>query len=352
MQKKILFLLVVLALSSGVVILLALISDDINHKHNPFVRLFPPHPTKFLKSLNLKYNSYYIAGASGEHIYLGNKTAPLHLVTTNHSLTDSQHIKLHIKNIAQFQFKNIRVAVDSPNFYITDGILPGIFKGCIDEWTATKSKYDSAYFTQLVPIGSNSFALKSVNRVNENILVKEDVNQPYIKTFPKLLEKQVDGLFCTDGTLNYDPQLAWLVYVYHYRNQFICMDTNFNLIYKGNTIDTNRVAKIEVAKIRSDNAVTLSKPPLLVNKRSCLSGNYLFVQSNLQAKNENIESFNKAAVVDVYAIKDGSYQFSFYLWNYGGKKVDQFYIYKDQLFALFDKYLVMYELQRRHFPLL
>ncbi|MCG1037959.1 hypothetical protein KI686_16295, partial [Polaribacter sp. DS7-9] len=74
---------------------------------------------------------------------------------------------------------------------------------------------------------------------------------PYIKLAPHILEKQIDGLFCTDGMLHYNRKRHQLIYLYYYRNQYILMDTLLNIVHKGNTIDTNRVAKINPVKIQS-----------------------------------------------------------------------------------------------------
>jgi hypothetical protein len=126
------------------------------------------------------------------------------------------------------------------------------------------------------------------------------------------------------------------------------MDTNLNLQYRGKTIDTVSKAKIKVARVSSDNSLTMAAPPLTVNANSCVSHNWLFVHSNLQAKNENAEMFNAASVIDVYNLNNGVYKCSFYIPDYGNKKIRDFWVSGNNLFALNDHYLTTYSLNLKY----
>jgi hypothetical protein len=314
------------------------------------VRLLPPHPIKFEKAVDVKYSSYYIAGVATNHVYLGNFAAPLHLLDLGMVAADTQHVRLTIDDPELFKFKTIKVRVDSPHFYITDGVRPALLKGQTAAWRARRYMYDSAYFTDAVPISAGSFAIRSISSAtHSNILSKESKAAPHVQEAPGVLVKQVDGLFCTDGMMHFNRELNMVVYLYHYRNQFLCMDTSLNLLYAGKTIDTVSRAQIKVAAISSNHVVTLASPPLMVNKKSSASGNYLFVNSGLQAKNEDAETFNQASVIDVYALRDGVYQFSFYLYDFNDEKLQGFKVSGDKLVALFGHYVVVYSLVGKYF---
>lgn len=224
-----------------------------------------------------------------------------------------------------------------------------MLKGLIGQWHAKRYVYDSAYFTEAVPISPASFIIRSVSRTNRNFLSKETSTLPHLQIDTTLLAKQVDGLFCTDGMMHFNHDLNMLVYLYFYRNQFICMDTSLNLRYRGKTIDTVSHAQIKVASIRSDNSITLAAPPLMVNKKSATSGQYLFVNSALQAKNETAEAFNTASVIDVYDLRNGIYQFSFYLFDFNEEKLREFKVAGDKLVALYDHYAVIHRLEPKYF---
>jgi hypothetical protein len=349
MRKTFILVSVVFFFSLLVIVVLYLVSDRLNHQHSAFTRLFPPHPVLFDRAIDVQYNSYYIAGATPMHFYLASFTAPLHLLSLNTVSADTQHVRITMKDDLQ-RFRSIRVKVDSPFFYITDGVRPALLKGHVGPWHASRYMYDSAYFTEAVPLGPASFVIRSVSRIKGNFLSKQTNTYPHLRPDTTLLVKQVDGLFCTDGMMHFNRDLNMLVYLYHYRNQFICMDTSLNLRYRGNTIDTVSRAQIKVASIRSDHSVTLAAPPLMVNKKSATSGNYLFVNSALQAKNETAESFNNASVIDVYDLRDGLYRFSFYLFDFNKEKPREFRVAGDRLVALYNHYAVVYRLEEKYFP--
>src|SRR5260221_10965763 len=236
-------------ISIGTVVILFAMSGIMKDKHNSFLRQFPPHPVMEGDTINIKYN-YYIAGGTPYTIYLGNYKAPLRMLVLNTVTLDTQHVTLRIKGIHDQKFWSARVKVDSPYYYFTDGAVPVIFKGNVHTWSAEKYLSDSIYFREIVPLMSGSFAVKSLSgSIGENILGKITAWAPYQHFTDHILEKQLDGVFCTDGMMHYDKELNELVYLYYYRNQFMVMDTSMNLLYRGNTIDTTSRAKIKTATI-------------------------------------------------------------------------------------------------------
>jgi hypothetical protein len=210
--------------------------------------------------------------------------------------------------------------------------------------------YDSAFFAEATPISASTVVIRTfASESREYLLARETSYPPHVTRIPGLLEKQVDGLFCTDGMLRYDHESNRLVYLYYYRNEFVCMDTALNLIYRANTIDTTSRAKIEVVEIESEKSMTLASPPLIVNKKSCVSGGLLFVNSNLMANNESEEEFNDASVIDVYSLADGKYRISFYLPNYENQKIKYFMVHRDRLIAVYAHYLLSYRMNMEYF---
>jgi len=346
MKKNIFVLSLVLAsLSVTLIYILYLFSNDPHKERYSFTRILIPEAISELDNFNLGYNSYYIAGCTKHHIYFGNFTAPFKILVSNSNLKDTIHRRIQVKNRKNYKFRAIQVKVDSPNFYITDGTVPVIMKGTTTGWQAGRYMYDSTHFTLSLPVSSNSFAVRSINsETMEYLLGKINADTPHFKLMPNLLEKQIDGIFCTDGMLQYNREISRLVYVYYYRNQYIVMDTALNLKYRSNTIDPINHAQIKVAHITSKSSTKMSAPPLVVNKHCSIYKKWLFVHSNLLSKNESIELFNKASVIDVYDLEQGKYKFSFYLRDYNKKKLDDFQIYNDKLIAIYDRYAVTYAL--------
>jgi hypothetical protein len=203
--------------------------------------------------------------------------------------------------------------------------------------------HDHPEITAVQHISSNSAILRKIDiNKRENVLLKSRGGQRYV------LKKQIDGLLCTDGYLQYSKQHYQLVYTYRYRNQFICLDTNLNVVRISKTIDTTSVAKISVAE--TGGKITMSKPPLVVNKGTCVDGKYLFVRSNLAAKNESPAEFKNRSVIDVYNILDGSYRFSFYIENHDSKRLQNFKVNGTVLVATFSDAMVQYDLPSQYLP--
>ncbi|UGU15400.1 hypothetical protein LS482_17170 [Sinomicrobium kalidii] len=349
LDKSFRLLLFTALLSIGVIGALYHYSHQQNRQPGSFVRLFPPHVIEHLHPRDIKYNSYYIAGMDHHNIYLGNTTAPLHLLKMNMTSKDTSHIRLHLDETDSIPIRQAKVTVNPPYFYITDGTVPVIYKGKTLNWSARADYTGNTYFTKITPLTSRTFAIRSVTPEREYILGKLSTH-PIDTTFiPGLLEKQVDGLFCTDGMLHYDQQTQRLVYLYHYRNQFMVTDTSLHLLYRGHTIDTITSAQIKVTRVPSENTVTLAAPPLVVNAKSALDNNWLFVHSKLRAKNEDRESFEKMTVIDVYDLTDGKYRFSFYLPVYQDKKAKSFKVFAHKLVALYGHSLVIYDLNPEYF---
>ena len=325
-------------------------SDKANYRHNSFIRNIISNSISLSNVLDVHYNSYYIAGTTTNNLYFGNVTAPWLVLITNTTLADSQHVKLTTEGADDFEFQSIQVIVDSLDFYFIDGSIPVIFKGSLEDWYGYRQTYGSEYFMESKPINGGAFVMRTISsKTQESILGKQMNFYPYVKLAPELLEKQIDGKFCTDGMLHFSKQLNMLIYVYYYRNQFICADTSLNLLYRANTIDTVSRAKITVSEIQSNKSITLSSPPLLVNKKSCISGNRLFIHSNLLAKNEDKSTFESASVIDVYNLQNGEYQFSFYLPLYKGKKAREFQVADGMLIALYDNWILSYKLDTANF---
>lgn len=336
-----------------VVVALYATTRTIIHQNNSFIREYAKMAAVKSSEADLGLNSWYIAGITDNRIFFANITNPFRLIITNHSLTDSQHVKLRLKGIEKpIVYKSTTVKIDSPHFYLADGTKPALYKGRLGEWEAERVPYDSgAYFTQLVPLARNTYAIRTNDATTlDNVLGKVQLDTPRILLKHGLLQKQVDGIFCTDGMLLYNNDLKRLVYTYYYRNEFIVCDTNFVLAYRGHTIDTFSHARIKVGYVNSENRKTLMSREY-VNIRSCTSGNYLFMWSNVMAKNDVKGTLRQQSVIDVYDLRSNTYGFSFSLPNHtSSSPMREFKIFNNRLLiAMYDSYVVTYDLRAEVF---
>jgi len=333
-------------LSIATVIILFLSSENIMHYQNPFIRRYPLHPAEFANRIDLKFNSFYFAGADNDRIYLGNYSTPDQIVSFNANLQDKKIDKI-IFDPKEIPFNIVTTIVNGQYFYLLDGSVPKIFRGKIKDWKITKELKGSPYFTRAVPMDSISIAFRSNHaEKSANILgVLKAEDSPRVRYNKELLEKQIDGIFDTDGTLLYSEKLQKIVYLYFYRNQFIVADKDGNLRYRGNTIDTIAHAKIKVRNFKNGTERAISSPSYVVNPHAAVNGNLLYVHSAVKGRSENEKFWNQAFIIDVYDLNNKSYLFSFPIYQTGSKKMDSFFVTSTHLFAIIGNDMVVYELR-------
>ena len=333
--------------SIGLVAILFQLSENIIHHHNNFTRRFPHFPAVIDKEMNLHTDSYYFAGSGNGKIYLGNYTAPLQILEIDSTLkTKTVHrIKLDKMNLP---FTTIQIKILAPYFYLVDGNVPCIFKGKTTDWKASYIMRGDPYFSQFAPIDSTKIAFRTIlKKTKTNTLGLFNLNDTTsIKFESQIIQKQIDGVFDTDGQTLFDKQSKKIVYIYTYRNQFVVTDSNLKLLNRGNTIDTTAHANLKVVTISNSGETKLAAPPLVVNNTSGVFKNTLFVSSNLPGKYESLLMWKKAAIVDVYNLENRSYLLSFYIYNNDGKKMRSFYIEGANLYALIGSNIVVYKFRK------
>jgi hypothetical protein len=194
-------------------------------------------------------------------------------------------------------------------------------------------------------LSSSSMIVRNYDpTVMQNVLTKVDITGEVRIKNRYIPEKQIDGVFCTDGLLLATPGSDELIYIYRYRNEFIKLDTNLKVLYKANTIDTTYRAKIKVAEYNKGHDLSMSTPATSVNEFACASDKYLFIKSNLQANNESRKAFESSAVIDVYRLSDGRYIRSLYLEEYKGQKPKSMRATNSNLLVLYGNTLVNFTL--------
>jgi uncharacterized membrane protein YphA (DoxX/SURF4 family) len=350
-NKKTLLLLATLAIFGiATVTLLFAFSEKKMHRNNAFQRRYPHHPANEVARLDIGYNSYYIAGITKDSVYLGNTTAPLHVLSIDRELQDSIHRNIKIPN-TKLPFKSLTVVIGDSLFYLMDGSVPLILKGTTSSLTGTKPFQLDQKFLRAAPMGKDDFVVRGFDPVTTaNVLGKERVGDSMISThYPKLVTAYDDPFFDTDGLLLYNQQLKKVIYVYFYRNEFVVANNDFSLAYIGKTIDTISRAQLDVRTIASKNERKMGKNPIFVNLLASTYGEYLFIQSDRLGKYESEEIVKSASIIDVYSLTDQNYLFSFYLYHSGLKKLHEFKVEGNDLYALIDNYLILYKLKDDNF---
>lgn len=333
-----------LVTSVGIIVLLFLASEEIMQHENPFIRRYPQHPVDLRKRVDLKYNSYYFAGYTNGKIYLGNYSDPLHLIAFDNKLKQRERIQIILTD-KTIKYNMVKIFLKDSYFYLTDGTMPFILRGKISDWKITKKFDNCPYFSLAEPIDSVTIALRS-NRGESGINVLGIYtadNIPKKKFNTELLQKQIDGVFDTDGILLSDAKQR-IVYLYYYRNEFLLADKKTNLLKRSHTIDTISHAQIKVASLKERGEKKMAAPPLIVNKSAVICQNILFVQSKVKGRYEPKDLWKDADIIDVYNISKNSYLMSFAIYKNEGKSLRYFYMTENHLYVLLDTYLQVYEL--------
>ena len=339
-------------LAAGVVVGLFLSSEHIIKKENNFIRRFGQHPIRDEKAFDLGVNSYYFAGMADGQIYLGNVTAPLVLTIIDTALTTKKTVKIRLDNIGH-SFRFIQVQIKPPHFYLYDGTVPVVYRGLLGDSLAHTISFEDCYFSQLQVIDSVNFAFRAQSSQTKSwVLGTLDLKQnTKVKLNYRLLEKQVDGIFDTDGQLLRDEGNGELIYIYTYRNQFLVIDRKLTLLQNLHTIDTTSRSQVKV-RLLSDGRHKMDAPPLLVNKTSAVHGQVLFNASMLMGKFESREQWKRAMVVDMYRTGIQEYLGSFYIYHRGKNRMARMFATDRHLFVLSGNELVRYRFAQsvtRHF---
>ncbi|WP_428231835.1 DoxX family protein [Flavobacterium sp.] len=328
--------------SIAAVIVLFLSSEEIIHKSNPFIRRYIRKTVKMVYSKDLKFNSYYFAGVSESKIYLGNLTDPFGILSIDTLKNQSEEHRIKFIDHGE-PFRKIFVKVKAPNFYLIDGTVPSVYKGSIVDWKVTGELKNIPRFTTAEPIDSISLAFRNNTGPNSGhqLGIYSVNSEPTTKYFPALLQKQIDGIFDTDGMLLYNDDHHEIVYIYYYRNEFIISDKT-GKYKRANTIDTISHAKIKVSDLKDHTERRLSAPPFFVNALSATKQNLLFIHSKVPGRYEDEKIWKTASIVDVYDIDKGIYLMSFPLFTENSQKIKDIRATNTHLYILSGNNLDVY----------
>jgi hypothetical protein len=311
-----------------------------HHQKNGFLRTFAKREVILpIDTLELGYDSYYVAGHGRGTLFLGSVVAPRHVVAITIPTLDSSHLMLEIVEPKRFLPSSIQVAVDSPFVYLCDGTVPAIYRGYLLSLKVYPLNVAGIYFLDIMPRRDSSFVLRSLDMNKENVLalLKPEGFRFQFSSYD--LTRQVDGLFCTSGKLLYDRQNDHTVYVYTYRNKYVVLDSALSQVAQGKTIDTVSRARIKVTTVKSTNTVAIAQPSVVVNKSAAVHRDLLFINSGKMADNDDPAEFDEHSAIDVYQLSNRRYLFTFYI---PGKSVREIVLFEKHAIALYEDKVVLF----------
>ncbi|MFC6095696.1 MauE/DoxX family redox-associated membrane protein [Flavobacterium qiangtangense] len=315
--------------------LLYTISETAMKYQNSFVRRFPPHLVDPLNTAELKFNSYYFAGATDGILYLGNTTAPLLVTLLDSTLQfiGTKTIAVSPENPKMFR-PQIKIA--GSHFYLYEGSAPYLYRGNTNDWKASLKLNDGYFFSQLQPLDSSKVVLRYNDpETAANIIGMVDLSDFQNNVLrPDLLEKQLDGTFDTDGMILTDLQNKSAQYVYYYRNAYVSTTEYLQIKSIGKTIDTISHPDLKVVSLKNSGTKTFAKMPLLVNRIASSDAGWLFVNSQLMGYYEPEAMWQTSSIIDIYNIETNAYLSSFYLDRFDGQQPKSFMVIGTNVYVL------------------
>lgn len=327
-------------------LLVVVILNSIKRKQDfsgGFTRNLKPDFTHSEMVFDLGAGSFYFAGTDSASVYLSRIGDPRRLLRLSHRLEDTSSMSISLPN-ERIAFGALQLRVDDIGFYGSETVSPSFLEGSMSNGKLKTQKIPPiSFLSSPVRLSRSSLAVKSYDEaLNKSIFNKVSKDTALNRFRVDVLERQVDGFFCTDGLLLFENKSGTMIYIYYYRNQFLALDTSMNVRYVGRTVDTVSKAHIRVAQIKSQQSFTMNAPPIIVNTKAAATSKFLFVCSVLKADNQDEASFDDASTLDVYLLQDGTYQFSFVLPSYRNLKLKEFIVQGNYVFAIYGDYVVRY----------
>ena len=337
---------VIILVSSFSVIYLYYSSEYMIKSNNNFTRRYLTHPLIEDKTIDLANEHFYFAGSNDKRLFLGSPLAPLTLTSITTDLTNLENRPIKPDHTA-YTFHNLRLGVKGSNFFLYDGSVPIIYRGKLSSDKLSTVSFNDVFFNQFAIIDSSRFAIRiRSGKTGEYELGILDLKaKSKVTVLPSLLEKQIDGVFDSDGQLMVDYKTKSIIYMYAYRNQFLVMDDYLKLKNRMKTIDTVSKARITAQKL-SDGRTKMSSPPLRVNSKITTNGLLVFNQSNLMGKHESKEHWKNATVFDIYKTNKQEYVGSFYIDHFNNKPVSQILVTDHYLYAIIGSKLIRYQYRK------
>lgn len=292
----------------------------------------------------LERSRWYIAGLTQQHLFIASSDAFNYLLKVDMQAPAKgrQQIYIRKKENRHGPMPGATLFVTGPKFFIIDGHQPAVFKGDTINWMINTIDTPAASFDSGLLLSDTTMIVRALNNKGLSIgrLEPDRLHLSHI-----LPDKNMNGIMEMDGTMCYQPSVSRFVYTYYYRNSFVVCDAALHVLFKKNTIDTIAYPQINVSQPDRFGEIRLSSSPIVTNRRSAVSQEYLFIQSGLMADNEDRNVYQRSVVFDVYHLTDGNYICSFYIPAPYRKKLFDFRVTDSRLMVLYEDALVVYQLK-------
>lgn len=344
-HKYFLFAPLLMGVAIIVVITLMIISGNTTFRKSDFNRKFINKEPLVLYHSKKVNGLRAICGIQNNHIYFETDTAG-RIIEIDSTLSNMRLFKFGIpdRRIVQSLYSTF---IDSSYCYIMAGNVPEIIR-----FKLADSFYQVFYspknlFSQSVVTSNNNYVFRIYKKSEgkwDQVFTRWNTGTNTFFSEKTISEKRGDAGFSTDGMLLFDESTSRILYVEYFSNQFICIDTLLNILYKSQTIDTfsNPTINVLSETNRYSKIITNGSPLHLINLESKAENNRLYIHSSIQADNERNKDFKDHAVIDIYQISDGHYFGSFYIPDYKEERLKDFEVAGHKIIVLYKNYIIIY----------
>lgn len=333
-----------LLLSISLVITIFLATKDYNRRIGNFIRLSPPHSLDYTKDFKLDDISIDFLGKSRDKIFLGSRDQPTKLFVTDTLLSALHCIHFKVEKPVELYRADLYLQ-ESGKFFLWDGTQPFALSAQLPDTVLSGCDIGKNPFLKALPLDSGKITMNQFNPgLNQNVYRIYDNRNHQFSNEVYAPQRKGDGVFSIDGVIQFDSSSQRFIYVYFYRNRFDCLDKHMHLIYQGRTIDNVTESKIQIASLGSAGRQIIANAPLVVNKQSCLTKEYLYIRSGVAAKNDPKNIMDDCAVIDVYSPRTGKYLRSLYAFHFRGYPLRSFQVIGHYFFGLYGPYLSLWRI--------
>jgi hypothetical protein len=236
------------------------------------------------------------------------------------------------------------VFLDSPKVYLVERNRATFFSYDIGDSVAQSVRIKVPLLTRVagIPSSGTSVIRAFDSSGRRQVFQKVNTLNGDVTIARAFLNDSSDYGFSADGLLQYNESFDKVIYLMFYTNNFICLDSNLNLLYRAKTIDTTNFNNIKtkmIGKKSSSGSLMPTEPLVPINKSFCISSHNIFINSTLKADNEKLDSFRVNSVIDVYDIAHGSYTGSFYIPKIDGKGPISICVFGGIFVVLYNNYI-------------
>lgn len=327
----------------GVVTVLYFYSLRNEDKSNGFNRKTPPHIAADIKEYDLGVNSFYLAGFSRDSLYLGNSTVFNRVFAIDKKLTDTVRYYIEIRK-SDTIWGGVRITVDSQSIFLTQSSNPSLRVSSLRDPVVFRKHLRTPDILDMHALSASSIIGRCFDRDSKSSFFFKENLDDSTKNVRRLLQRSEQGVFTDDGMIAWEPHKRFFFYTFFYKNRFLKIDSNLNVLFDGHTIDTFSVPQLSLVYTHDRSRLSFASTPRSVNKFSFASDSLLFVQSAVKANNETVAGFNGSMTIDTYSALSGKYLFSFYLPYVKGLKCKSIGVHDNYVYAIYDRYLVSFKL--------